>query len=89
VTTRCSPIGAPVRTSDRPERIFDAVRSVIDATGLEGQIRRALDVTLLDDAVATEDPSPRSSRPSAGAPGRPWSRLCARVGPLPALDVQR
>jgi len=45
-----------LRTSQRPERIFDAVRSVIDATGvLKGKTRRALDSTLLDDAVATQD----------------------------------
>jgi IS5 family transposase len=45
-----------LRASDRPERIFDAVRSVIDATGvLKGRRRRALDSTLLDDAVATQD----------------------------------
>ena len=47
---------ARLRTSQRPERIFDAVRSVIDATGvLKGRNRRALDSTLLDDAVATQD----------------------------------
>ena len=35
---------------------FDAVRSVVDATGvLKGKTRRALDSTLLDDAVATQD----------------------------------
>jgi IS5 family transposase len=45
-----------LRKSDRPERVFDAVRSVIDATGvLAGKRRRALDSTLLDDAVATQD----------------------------------
>jgi IS5 family transposase len=45
-----------LRTSERPERIFDAVRSVIDATGvIKGKTRRALDSTLLDDAVATQD----------------------------------
>jgi IS5 family transposase len=45
-----------LRKSDHPERIFDAVRSVIDATGvLKGRTRRALDSTLLDDAVATQD----------------------------------
>jgi IS5 family transposase len=45
-----------LRRSERPERIFDAVRSVIDATGvLKGKTRRALDSTLLDDAVATQD----------------------------------
>jgi IS5 family transposase len=45
-----------LRVSERPERIFDAVRSVIDATGvLKAKTRRALDSTLLDDAVATQD----------------------------------
>ena len=45
-----------LRASGSPERIFDAVRSVIDATGvLRGKRRRALDSTLLDDAVATQD----------------------------------
>ena len=45
-----------LRNSVAPERIFDAVRAVIDATGvLKGRRRRALDSTLLDDAVATQD----------------------------------
>jgi IS5 family transposase len=45
-----------LRSSDAPERIFDAVRAVIDATGiLKGKRRRALDSTLLDDSVATQD----------------------------------
>ena len=45
-----------LRSSERPERIFEAVRSVIKATGvLTGKTRRALDSTLLDDAVATQD----------------------------------
>jgi IS5 family transposase len=45
-----------LRRSEHPERIFDAVRAVIDATGvLKGKTRRALDSTLLDDAVATQD----------------------------------
>lgn len=45
-----------LRQSEQPERIFDAVRSVIDATGvLKAKTRRALDSTLLDDAVATQD----------------------------------
>jgi IS5 family transposase len=47
---------ARLRASDRPERIFDAVRQVVAATGmLKGRARRALDSTLLDDAVATQD----------------------------------
>ena len=42
--------------SQAPNRIFDAVRQVIDATGvLAGKTRRALDSTILDDAVATQD----------------------------------
>ena len=45
-----------LRRSDRPERIFDAVRQVVEVTGvLKGRSRRALDSTLLDDAVATQD----------------------------------
>lgn len=45
-----------LRSSERPERIFDAVRSVIAETGvLKGKVRRALDSTVLDDAVATQD----------------------------------
>jgi IS5 family transposase len=45
-----------LRRSDRPQRIFDAVREVVAATGvLAGKTRRALDSTLLDDAVATQD----------------------------------
>jgi len=45
-----------LRASERPERIFEAVRAVVDATGvLKGRTRRALDSTLLDDAVATQD----------------------------------
>jgi hypothetical protein len=43
-------------SSGRPERIFAAVRMVIAQTGiLKGRHRRALDSTLLDDAVATQD----------------------------------
>lgn len=42
--------------SGAPERIFDAVRGVVADTGvLAGKTRRALDSTLLDDAVATQD----------------------------------
>jgi IS5 family transposase len=45
-----------LRASDAPERIFDTVREVIAETGvLAGKTRRALDSTLLDDAVATQD----------------------------------
>ncbi len=42
--------------SDRPNRIFEAVRAVVAQTGaLVGKTRRALDSTVLDDAVATQD----------------------------------
>jgi hypothetical protein len=45
-----------LRVSEAPERIFDAVRVVVAETGvLGGKTRRALDSTLLDDAVATQD----------------------------------
>jgi len=42
--------------SDQPRRIFDAVGEVIAATGiLSGRKRRALDSTVVADAVATQD----------------------------------
>jgi IS5 family transposase len=45
-----------LRNSDRPNRVFDAVRAVVAATGvLAKKTRRALDSTILDDAVATQD----------------------------------
>jgi transposase len=45
-----------LRDSARPNRIFEAVRSVVAATGvLAGKTRRALDSVVLDDAVATQD----------------------------------
>ena len=45
-----------LRVSDRPQRIFDAVREVIRATNiLSGKTRRALDSTVLDDAVIRQD----------------------------------
>lgn len=42
--------------SQRPQRIFEAVREVVMATGaVAGKQRRALDSTVLDDAVARQD----------------------------------
>jgi Transposase DDE domain/Transposase domain (DUF772) len=42
--------------SDRPNRIFEAVKAVVAQTGaLSSKTRRALDSTVLDDAVATQD----------------------------------
>ena len=63
------PIGAPafhptvltwwrrrLAASDHPNRIFEAVRAVVAATGvLAGRTRRVLDSTILTDAVATQD----------------------------------
>src|SRR5829696_4761066 len=43
-------------SSDRPQRIFEVVREVIAETGaVKGKTRRALDSTILDDAVARQD----------------------------------
>jgi Transposase DDE domain/Transposase domain (DUF772) len=45
-----------IRASAQPRRIFDAVRRVVEATGvLKGRGRRVLDSTVLADAVATQD----------------------------------
>jgi hypothetical protein len=45
-----------LRVSARPQRIFEAVREVIAATGvLKGKDRRVVDSAVLDDAVATKD----------------------------------
>jgi Transposase DDE domain/Transposase domain (DUF772) len=47
---------ARLAASNAPDRIFDAVREVVSATGvLTGRTRRALDSTVLDDAVARQD----------------------------------
>jgi IS5 family transposase len=45
-----------LRASEDPERIFNAVRHLADASGvLAGRTRRVLDSTVLDDAVARQD----------------------------------
>jgi hypothetical protein len=45
-----------IAKSPRPGRVFDAVAQVIAQTGiLAGKRRRAVDSTVLDDAVATQD----------------------------------
>ena len=47
---------ARLRNSDRPERVFDAIRAVVAETGvLTGRNKRVLDSTVLDDAVVTQD----------------------------------
>jgi len=45
-----------IAASGRPHRVFEAVSEVVAATGvLSGKKRRALDSTILDDAVARQD----------------------------------
>lgn len=45
-----------LRQSKDPQRIFNAVRTVVAETGvLRGRDRRAIDATVLDDAVTTQD----------------------------------
>jgi IS5 family transposase len=45
-----------LRVSDAPQRIFDAVRAVITESGvIANKHRRAIDSTVLDDAVARQD----------------------------------
>jgi hypothetical protein len=47
---------ARLRASQRPRRLFEAVREVVEATGvLAGRGRRVLDSTVLADGVATQD----------------------------------
>lgn len=47
---------ARLAASERPQRIFEVVRGVIAETGaVKGRVRRALDSTILDDAVARQD----------------------------------
>ena len=44
-----------LRASDGPDRVFDAVRELVAATGaVSGKERRVLDSTVLDDAVARQ-----------------------------------
>jgi hypothetical protein len=51
-----------IRASQRPRRIFEAVRQVVEQTGvLQGRGRRVLDSTILADAVA-RTPLPSWSR---------------------------
>jgi hypothetical protein len=56
--------------SKRPNRIFDAVRTVIAETGvLAGKTRRALDSTVFEDEVATQGTVTQLI--AADPPGRP------------------
>jgi hypothetical protein len=59
-----------LRSSDRPRRILDAVRQVVEETRvLKGRSRRVLDSTILADAVATRTPSPSWWQRSAESVG--------------------
>lgn len=79
--------------SDRPQRIFEAVREVIEQTSaIAGKQRRALDSTVLDDAVARQDTVTqliaavrRVGRDVAGAKDL-ISTYCTRLGVLSGQD---
>src|SRR5207248_1688231 len=67
-----------IARSKRPHRVNDAVRQVIEATGvLAGRRRRAVDSTIIDDAVAGQDVEPAEG--SDGRDGR-W-RIARKVAP--------
>jgi transposase len=73
-----------LRVSGRPGRILEAVRQVIAQTGvLAGRRRRALDSTLLDDAVATQDTVTQlvAAIHPAGASAGPCRRRAGVVRP--------
>jgi hypothetical protein len=76
--------------SDRPNRIFDAVRAVIAQTGvLTGKTRRALDSVVCDDAVATGGHHHRVDRRDPS--GSPRSARCRgdHRRPMPCSRLQR
>lgn len=68
--------------SGDPERLFAQVRRVVAETGvLKGRHRRALDSTVLDDAVATQDTVTQLI--SGGPPGDPrGARRAGGGGPV-------
>jgi hypothetical protein len=68
-----------LRASASPQRIFDAVRAVITESGvLAGKTRRAVDSTVLDDAVARQDTITMLVARFAGPVG--WCLACGRSG---------
>ncbi|MBO0842326.1 MAG: transposase, partial [Nocardioides sp.] len=79
--------------SNAPNRIFEVVRDVITSTGvLAGKHRRALDSTILDDAVARQDTVTqliaavrRVGRDVAGASDL-ITRVCTRLTALTGQD---
>ena len=74
-----------IAKSARPHRVNDAVRKVVEQTGIvRGRRRRAVDSTILDDAVATQDTVTqlisairRVGREVPGAAGQ-IARVCTR-----------
>jgi Transposase domain (DUF772) len=77
-----------IRRSDRPRRIFEAVRQVVAATGvLSGRRRRVLDSTILADAVATQDTVTQLVAASAGSAG--CSRRPVRSSLAPTTTTSR
>ena len=60
-----------IAKSERPHRVNDAVKKVVEQTGvLKGRRRRAVDSTILADAVATQDTVTQLvSRDPPGGPG--------------------
>ena len=77
--------------SERPQRIFEVVREVITETGaVAGKQRRALDSTILDDAVARQDTRDPADRPDPPGGPRGARREGADRGALhPAGRVDR
>lgn len=85
-----------LRESDAPQRIFDAVRAVIVESGvIANKTRRALDSTVLDDAVARQDTVTMISAqirrvrrliPETGSGCRPRWPLCAIPAPCPGAE---
>ena len=72
--------------SEAPNGIFDAVKAVVAETGaLKGKARRALDSTILDDAVATQD---TVTQLIAANPPGPARRAGCRRGGRRALPGQ-
>jgi len=75
-----------LRASERPERIFEAVREVVNESGvIAKRNRRALDSTVLDDAVQRQDTisllQSQIRRVAKARPRARRSRLRARAQP--------
>ncbi len=83
--------------SSRPHRLNDAVKQVVEETGiLAGRRRRAVDATILADAVATQDTSTqlvsavrRVARQVPAAATNPRSPRCAAPMTTPPRASQR